>query len=319
MKIFVTRKIPEAGIKMLRQKGYEVEVSPYGRVLKAEEIIKMGKGSDALLCLLTDKITDKVMQGLGSQLKIIANYAVGFDNIDKDSAKKRKIMVSNTPGVLTETVAEHAVALIFAVARRIAESDRFVRAGKYKGWEPELLLGSDVGGKTLGVVGLGRIGRTVAERMKKGFGVKVLYYDKFRNEEAEKKLGIKYANLPSLLKASDFITIHVPLLSGTRHLINEKALKSMKKTAYLINTSRGPVVDEKALVQALKNNWIRGAGLDVFEEEPKLAPGLADLRNVTITPHTASATVEARSKMAELAAENIIAALSGKKPPSLIY
>lgn len=317
-KIFITRKIPEAGINLLKKEKYKVKISPYDRVLKKEEIIRMAKGSDALLCLLTDRIDGKVMDGIGSQLKIIANYAVGFDNIDLKEAKARKIMVTNTPGVLTETVAEHTIALLFAVVRRIVEADKFTRAGRYQGWEPMLFLGSDVAGKTLGIVGLGRIGGAIAKRMSQGFGLKIIYYDVFRNKKAEKELGIKYVPFKRLLKTADFISLHVPLLPQTHHLIGQKELKAMKKTAYLINTSRGPVIDEKALVRALKNRWIRGAALDVFEFEPKLAPGLAKLDNVVLTPHIASATEETRNKMAELAAKNIVAALSGKKPPNLI-
>lgn len=317
-KIFITRKIPEAGIKLLKEKKYQVKVSPYDRVLKPQEIIEMGKGCDALLCLLTDRIDGKIMDGLDRQLKIIANYAVGFDNIDLEAAKKGNIMVTNTPGVLTETVAEHAIALLFAICRRIPEADKFTRAGKYKGWEPMLFLGSDIVAKTLGIVGLGRIGSEIAKRMKHGFGLKMVYFDVFRNKELEKEYGLRYASMKTLLKMSDFISIHVPLLPSTRHLIGAKELKMMKKTAYLINTSRGPVVDEKALVYALKNKVIRGAALDVFENEPRLTKGLEKLDNVVLTPHIASATEETRSKMSELAAKNIIAALSGRKPANLV-
>lgn len=317
-KIFVTRKIPIAGIKLLKQKRYDVKISPHDRVLKKEEIIKMGRGSDALLCLLTDKIDKEVMDGIGPQLKIIANYAVGFDNIDLKAAKERKIMVTNTPGVLTETVAEHTIALLFAVTRRIVEADKFTRAGRYKGWEPLLFLGSDVAGKTLGIVGLGRIGGEISKRMNQGFGLKIIYHDVFRNKKAEKELRIKYVSLKTLLKTADFISLHVPLLPQTRHLISTKELKMMKKTAYLINTSRGPVIDEKALVLALKNKWIKGAALDVFEFEPRLVQGLAKLDNIILTPHIASATEETRNKMAILAAQNIIASLSEKTPPNLI-
>lgn len=317
-KIFVTRKIPIAGIKLLKQKRYGVKISPHDRVLKKEEIIKMGRGSDAMLCLLTDRIDKKVMDGIGPQLKIIANYAVGFDNIDLKAAKEREIMVTNTPGVLTETVAEHTITLLFAVTRRIVEADKFTRAGRYKGWEPLLFLGSDMVGKTLGIVGLGRIGGEISKRMGQGFGLKIIYYDVFRNKKAEKELGIKYVPFKSLLKTSDFISLHVPLLPQTRHLISSKELKMMKKTAYLINTSRGPIIDEKALVLALKNKWIKGAALDVFEFEPRLVHGLAKLDNIILTPHIASATEETRNKMAGLAAKNIIAGLSGETPLNLV-
>ncbi len=317
-KVFITRRIPEAGINLLKKKRYQLKISPYDRVLRKDEIIKMSKGSDALLCLLTDKIDTKIMDSIGPQLKIIANYAVGFDNIDLKAAKERNIMVVNTPGVLTEAVAEHAVALLFAIVRRIVEADGFTRAGKYRGWNPLLFLGTDIAEKTLGILGLGRIGGEVTKRMSQGFGLKIIYYDVFRNKKAEKELGIKYVPFKKLLRTSDFITIHVPLLPQTHHFIGTKELKMMKKTAYLINTSRGAVIDEKALVKALKNKWIRGAALDVFEFEPKLTPGLAKLDNIVLTPHIASATKDTRDKMAVMAAKNIIAGLSGKRPPNLV-
>ena len=245
-------------------------------------------------------------------MKIVANYAVGYDNIDVKAAAKRNVIITNTPEVLTESVAEQAIALMFAISRRIVESDQFMRDGKYTGWAPMMFLGNDLANKTLGLVGLGRIGAAVAERMKDGFDMKIFYYDVRRNEELEKKFGLEYKDLDSLLKESDFISIHVPLLPATRHLIGEPQFKIMKKTAYLINTSRGPVVDEKALVGALKSGEIKGAALDVYEEEPKMAPGLAELPNTVLTPHTASATEETRSAMSELAAKNIIAVLSGQ-------
>ena len=317
-KVFVTRKIPDAGMQLLKDKKYDVAVSPYDRILTRREIIKYAKGVDALLCLLTDKIDGEVMDGVGTQLKIIANYAVGVDNIDIEAAKKRNIAITNTPGVLTEAVAEHTIALLFAITKRIAEADRFARAGKFKGWEPMLLLGSDVTGKVLGIIGLGRIGGEVAKRMRDGFNVKIIYYDQTRNEEMEKALGIEYFNLETLLKMADFVSIHVPLLPSTKHLISEKELKLMKSSAYLINTSRGPVIDEKALVEALKKKTIRGAALDAFEFEPKFSPGLVKLNNAVLTPHIASATDETRGKMSEMAAQNIIDALSGGKPKNLV-
>lgn len=318
-KIFVTREIPGFGINFLKkQKNFHVTISPYDRVLNKQEIIKYTKGVDAFLCMFTDKIDGSLMDKIGPQLKIIANYAVGFDNIDIKAAKERGIMVTNTPGVLTEAVAEHAIALLFAVARRVVEADQFTRDGKYEGLAPMLFLGPEIAGKTLGIVGLGRIGSEVAKRMRDGFGLKIIYYDEFRNQELENRLGIQYVTLNQLLKTSDFISAHVPLLPSTRHLFGEKEFKLMKNSAYLINTSRGPVIDEKALVCALKKKIIQGAALDVFEFEPRLAPGLAQLDNVVLTPHIASATIEARGKMGELAAQSIIDALSGKKPQNLV-
>jgi len=312
-KIFVTRKIPEAGINLLKEKGYEVEVSDFDGVLPREQLLGKIKGADAVLALLTDKINAEFFDAAGPQLKIVANYAVGYDNIDLPEAKKRGIIVTNTPDVLTESVAEHAIALMFALAHRIVESDQFMRDGKYAGWAPMLFLGNDMAGKTVGLVGLGRIGSTVAKRLKQGFDMKIMYFDVHRNEDLEKEYGLVYADLETVLRKADFVSIHVPLLPATRHLIGEAQLKMMKKGAYLINTSRGPIVDEKALVEVLKNGVIRGAGLDVYEEEPKMAPGLAELDNVVITPHTASATEETRGAMSELAAKNIIEVLEGRE------
>ena len=319
-KVFITRIVPEAGIKALKNKGYEVVINPDDRVLAKEELISALKGQnyDALFCLLTDKIDAEAMGAFGPQLKIIANMAVGFDNIDTLEAKKRGILIANTPGVLTDTVAEHTFAIMLAIAHRIAEADKFTRALKYQGWAPMLMLGNDLSGKTLGVIGLGRIGSRVAHHAAKGFEMKVLYYDVNRNEEFEKEFGALYATLDNLLKQSDFVSIHVPLLPTTKHLINAEKLKLMKPGAYLVNTSRGPIIDEAALAYALKNKVIRGAALDVFEFEPKITPDLLQLDNVILTPHIASATEETRSKMSALAATNIIEALEGRTPPNVL-
>ena len=305
---------------MLKDKGYEVVVNSEDRILAKKELIAALKDQnyDALFCLLTDKIDAEVMDSFGPQPKIIANMAVGFDNVDIEEAKKRGIMVTNTPEVLTDTVAEHTFALMLVIAHRIVEADKFTRAGKYNGWAPMLLLGGDLSGKTLGVVGLGRIGSRVAYHATKGFDMKVLYYDIKRNEEFEKNFSAVYAPLEDLLKQSDFVSIHVPLLETTRHLINAENLKLMKPTAYLINTSRGPVIDEAALTYALANKVVKGAALDVFEFEPKITPELLNLDNVILTPHIASATEETRSKMSALAAANIIEALEGHDPPNLL-
>lgn len=319
-KIYITRMIPEAGIKILKDKGYEVVVNPEDRVLAKEELIAALKGQsyDALFCLLTDRIDGEVMDSFGPQLKVVANMAVGFDNIDTLEAKKRGIMITNTPGVLTDTVAEHTFALMLAAAHRIAEADKFTKALKYQSWAPMLMLGNDLSGKILGVVGLGRIGSRVVHHAVHGFEMKVLYYDVKRNEEFEKEFAATYLPLDDLLKQSDFISIHVPLLDSTRHLINAENLKLMKPSAYLVNTSRGPVIDEAALAYALKNKVIRGAALDVFEFEPQITPELLLIDNVILTPHIASATEETRSKMSTLAAENIIEALEGRTPPNIL-
>jgi glyoxylate reductase len=311
-KVFITRTIPEAGINLLKEKRYEVEVSDFDGVLPREQLLEKVKGADAVLALLTDKINAEFFDAAGPQLRIVANFAVGYDNIDIEEAKKRGIITTNTPDVLTESVAEHAIALMFAISRRIVEADKFMRGGKYIGWAPMLFLGNDLRNKTLGLIGLGRIGARVAEIAKNGLGMKVLYFDVKRNEELEKNHGLEYSDLETVLKQSDFISIHVPLLDSTRHLLGAPQFEMMKSTAYLINTSRGPVIDEKALVSALKNSVIKGAGLDVFEEEPKMANGLSELDNVVVVPHIASATEETRSAMSELAAKNIIEVLEGK-------
>jgi len=296
-KIYIFHKIPEIGLKMLQAKF---------------EFSKKLKGASAILSLLTDKIDAKTMDKAGKNLKIISNYAVGFDNIDIAAASQRQIMVTNTPGILTNTVAEHTIGLICAIAQRTVEADKFTRKDKFHGWQPMLFLGTDLKNKILGIIGLGRIGQRVAEIAKRGFGMKILYYDKIRNSK------YRFNPIKRILKKADFISLHVPLLPSTNHLIGKKELKSMKKTACLINTARGPIVDEKALVKALKNKQIAGAALDVFEKEPKLARGLNKLNNVVLTPHIASASVETRRKMAVIAAQNIIDALENKKPKFLV-
>ncbi len=320
-KIFVTRPVPEAGIKMLRDKGYEVIINEAARdrAATAEEMIEGIKGVDAVLSVLTDKVTPEIMDAGLPTLKVIANYAVGFDNVDLKAAQERNIMVTNTPGVLTDTVAEHTFALMLSIAHRIAEADRFTRSGKYKAWGPELLLGTDLSGKTLGVIGLGRIGSRVAHHAVQGFDMKVIYNDIKQNPDFDKEFGATYApSVEELLPQCDFVSLHVPLLDATRHLINEERLKMMKPSAYLVNTSRGPIIDEKALAAALAAGVIRGAAIDVFEFEPDITTELKDLDNVILTPHIASATMETRSKMAELAATNIVDALEGKVPPNLV-
>lgn len=320
-KIFVTRPIPKIGIDMLKVKKYEVVVNEKAenRPATKEELMAGAKGADAILSILTDKIDADVMDAGTPTLKILANYAVGFDNIDLEGAKQRKIMVTNTPGVLTDTVAEHTFALMLAIAHRISEGDKFAKAGRYHAWGPNMLLGTDLTGKTLGIVGLGRIGSRVAYYAARGFDMKVLYNDPKSDPEFEKELGAQYVEkLEELLPNCDFVSIHVPLLDSTRHLIDESKLRIMRRTAYLINTSRGPIIDEKALASALSKGTIRGAALDVFEFEPEIVPELKLLDNAILTPHIASATEETRNKMAEIAAQNIIEALEGRTPPNLV-
>ncbi len=314
-KVFVTRRIPQAGLDIL-EKRCEVKVNPHHRVLTKKELIEGVKGTDGLFCLLTDTIDKEVMDA-NPNLKIISNYAVGYNNIDIEEAAKRKIMVTNTPRVLTDTTADLTWALLMSIARRIVEADKFTRKGKFKGWAPMLFLGSDIHHATLGIVGLGKIGKAVAKRAK-GFEMEVLYTDvKSAPKEIENKLGTEFVSLGELLSTSDFVTIHIPLLPETRHLIGEKELRMMKKSAYLINAARGSLIDEQALVKALQEKWIAGAALDVYEDEPDLAPGLSELDNVIIVPHIGSASITTREKMAIMAATNLAAGLNGKVPPNL--
>lgn len=319
-KVYITRQIPEVGIKMLRDKGYEIDINTKDRPLTQAELIKILKKKqyDAVLTLLTDKIDKTVMESAPS-VKIFANFAIGFNNYDIEEAKKRKVVMTNTPGGGAERVAEHAWALILSLTCRVVEGDSYLRKGKYKGWDPMLLPGTDLGGKTLGIIGTGRIGADVAHRAKNGFMMNVAYYDIVRNEKLEKELGATFYSTPDeVLRVADVVSLHVPLTKETTHLINAERLSLMKSTAYLVNTSRGPVIDENALVSALKSGTIKGAGLDVFEFEPKLAKGLAKLSNVVITPHIASATEKSRHDMAVLSAENIIEVLEGRRAKSQV-
>ena len=319
-KIFITRKIPDVGIKMLQDKGFVVDIYPKDEILSHKKLLGILKKGDydCVLSLATDHI-DKTIFDIAPGVKIFANYATGFDNIDLIEAKKRSVMITNAPSIpASQSVAEHAVALMFALATRTVEADRFVREGKYKGWEPMLFIGTDIPGKTLGIIGVGRIGSRVAQ-YSKAMGINIIYTDVVRNDQLEKECDAVFcSSVEELLPKSDFVSIHVPLMDSTHHLINEARLKMMKRTAYIINTSRGPVIDEKALVTALQNKTIAGAGLDVFEFEPKLSAGLAKLSNVILTPHIASASIEARNDMSIIAAQNIIDFFDGKTPKNRI-
>ena len=318
-KIFITHKIPEIGVKMLKDKGHNIELRDKSELLPKSELLKiLGAGNyDGVLCLLTDQIDADVFV-ISPLTKIFANYAVGFDNIALAEAKKHGVVITNTPGASTESVAEHTIALMLTLICRIVEGDNFVRAGKYQGWDPMLFWGIDLQGKTLGILGAGRIGAEVAKKLALGFGMKIIYNDVVRNENLEKEIeAIFLPSVEEVLQQADVVSLHTPLLPETKHLINAERLALMKKTAYLINTSRGPVVDEAALVNALKKGIIKGAALDVFEDEPILATGLKDLPNVVLTPHIASATAETRNNMAKKAAENLIAFFNGQKVPNL--
>lgn len=319
-KIFITREIDKKGLDILRKcKSFEIKINETDRVLSSEELIEKAKGSDAIVTLLTDKIDGKVLDGIGNQLKIVANYAVGFDNIDVEAARARNVAVTNTPDIMTQAVAEHAMALVLACARRVEEGDNYVRAGKYKQWEPDLLLGPEVAGKTLGIVGMGRIGISLAGIGYHGFGMKIIYSDPNICEEADRSFQAQRRSLNELLERADFISLHVPLIPATHHLIGAEELKRMKKSAILVNTARGPVVDENALAKALEEKEIFAAGIDVFEFEPKPVEKLKTLQNVIMTPHIASATYEAREAMSELVAENIIEVLNNRPPKNSVY
>lgn len=314
--ILVTRLLPEKGMEMLRER-YITTVNPDDRVMTREEILRDIKDKDGLLCLLTDSIDGEIMDR-SSKLRIISNYAVGYNNIDVNAAAKRGIMVTNTPGVLTDTTADFTFALLMAIARRLPESERLARAGQFKGWGPMFMQGDDVHGKTLGIVGMGRIGKVLARRAS-GFDMTVIYNSTHRlPAEEELQLKASYASFGDLIGRSDFVSIHVPLSEHTHHLFGEKEFSMMKKSSYLINTSRGPVVDEKALVKALEKGTLKGAALDVYEHEPAIEPGLLNLENVILAPHVASSTIETRSRMAVMAAENLIAALEGRVPQYLV-
>jgi len=316
-KVYITREIPERGLKII-QKHFDAEVWPEYAPPPKKVIIEKAKNVDALVSLLSDKIDSEVFNS-APKLKIIVQLAVGFDNIDVQEATQRGIYVTNTPEVLTETTADFAWTLLMAVARRVVEADKYVRTGQWKvGWHPSMLQGRDIYGTTIGIVGAGRIGYAVAKRAK-GFDMKILYYDVIPRPEIERDFGAKRVDLDALLKESDFVSVHVPLMKETHHLINADKLKLMKKTAYLINNARGPVIDEKALYQALKEGLIAGVGLDVFEQEPTpLDNPLLKLDNVVVAPHISSASYETRSRMAEMVAENLVAFFEGKKPPNLV-
>ncbi|TMD42897.1 MAG: D-glycerate dehydrogenase [Chloroflexi bacterium] len=315
--VFVTLPLPSPGIDMLRERFdvtmMEAEGMPpetlKGHLSETDPIGIVG--------MVNVPITDDIMSA-APHLRVIANYAVGYNNVDVAAATRRGVLVTNTPGVLTEATADLAFALLLAVARRVVESDRFLRQGKFKGWKADLLLGNDVYGRTLGIIGFGRIGQAVARRGL-GFNMSILYSDARRvGPEVESELRAQYVPLDELLRKADYVTIHADLNDQTRHMIGERELKLMGPEHYLINAARGPIVDEKALVRALKERWIKGAGLDVYEKEPQTEAGLTDCWNAVLLPHLGSATVTARAAMAETAASNLIAAVEGQRPPNLV-
>jgi len=317
MNIFITRKIPGENLKALTDLGHTVDVSPYDRPLEEEELVERVAGKDVLLTLLTDRIDSDLMDAAGPQLKIISNYAVGFDNIDIKAATDRGIVVTNTPSdEVNEAVAEHTWALILCLSRRIVEADEATRRGGYRGWEPDIFMGKSLIGKTLGIVGLGRIGSMVARRAI-GYNMTLLYNKRTPDVEAERKLGIQFVSLDELLAKSDYVTLHVPLTDETRGMMNTQSFSKMKQGSFLVNTARGPIVSEHDLVEALRSGHIAGAALDVFENEPDINPELLGMQNVILTPHIASATWEARNKMGQQAITAILDALQGKKPENI--
>ncbi|GMU97172.1 2-hydroxyacid dehydrogenase [Ignavibacterium album] len=311
-KVFITYKIPEAGINLLRKNGFSVEVYSKENLITRQELSRNVKDADALISLLTDKIDREIIDKM-ERCRIIANYAVGFNNIDIDYARNKGIIVTNTPDVLTDSTADLTMTLVLACARRLNEGERIMRQKQFKGWRPELLLGYELKDKIFGIIGMGRIGLAVARRAF-AFGCRIIYYSNNKNSEAEKLFNAKKVSLKTLMKSSDIISLHIPLNNKTKNLINSDYLNLMKKTAIFINTARGEVIDENHLISLLKKKKIFAAGFDVYKNEPDINPELVKLDNVVLLPHIGSATVEARSAMAELAAKNVIAVLTGKKP-----
>lgn len=314
--VYVTRRVPQAGLDLLQQQCDRLDISPHDRPASRSEILEGVAGRDGVMCHLTDRIDDEVLAAAGPGCRVFANYAVGYNNIDVAAATRRGIVVTNTPGVLTETTADLAWSLLMSAARRIVESDRYFRTGRWDGWGPMQFLGHDIHGATLGIVGPGRIGRAVARRAT-GFAMRVLYASRSDNAEMA-AMGASRVDLDTLLRESDFVSLHVPLSDATKHLIGPRELGLMKASAYLINTARGPVVDEAALVEALRSKQIAGAGLDVYENEPAPVAGLTELDNVVCVCHLGSATEATRSKMSIMAAENLLAAMRGEVPPNVV-
>ncbi len=314
LKVFVTRRIPETGIKLL-EKYFDLKIRNREDAIPVEELKEEIKSCDAIITMLSDKIDGGILDS-APNLKIVSNFAVGYDNVEVPEATKRGIVVGNTPDVLTQSTAEHALALIMAITKRIVEGDMVMREDSFPGWGPMYMLGTELLNKTVGIIGFGRIGQRLGEMMKSAFNCEILYYD---SVEMNNKINAKKTELNELLEKSDIVSLHVPLSEKTRHFMGEEQFKKMKRTSYLINTARGPVVDEEALLKALQDNVIKGAAIDVFEKEPRRLSGLEKCKNIVMTPHTASATEESRSQMAVVAAKNIIGVLiEGEEPVSIL-
>lgn len=315
-RVLITHMLPEAALEVVRQ-HCDVQLDPADRHLEPAALQQAVEGKVGIICLVTDRIDAEVLAA-SSTLRIVANVAAGYDNIDVAAATRRGIVVTNTPGVVTESTADLAWALLFCSARRIAEGDRYIRAGQWQEWQFMFMLGHDVYGKTLGILGMGRIGQAVARRAR-GFAMRILYHNRYRLDTAvEAELAATWVDLPTLLQQADFVSIHTPLTSATTHLLGAAELRLMRSTAYLINTARGPVVDETALVQALQEGRIAGAGLDVFEHEPQVSEMLRHLDNVVLVPHIGSASVATRERMAVMAAQNLVRALDNERPPNIV-
>jgi glyoxylate reductase len=314
-KIFVTRKIPEAGVEKLK-KVFDVEISRFDRNLTKDEIIEMTAGAEGMASMASDTIDRDLIDRLPS-VRIIANYAVGFDNIDIEYAREKGIVVTNTPGVLTQATADIAMSLILCVARRIVEGDRLMRRGEFKGFYPTFFLGVELENKVLGIYGLGRIGKAVAKKAM-NFGLRIIYHNSMPWEQGFTDFSAQYVSFNELLERSDFLSIHAPLTGETFHRFTQREFKKMKKEAFLINTARGPLVKEDDLVLALREGWIAGAGLDVYEFEPKVHPDLISLDNVVLLPHIGSATIEVRERMSIIVADNMIAFFKGEPPPNRV-
>ncbi len=315
-RVLITHKLADEAVEVARR-ACDVHFTPLDQPLDATTLRRAVAGMDGVISVVTDMI-DAAFLEAGAGLKVVANVAAGYDNVDVPAATQRGVVVTNTPGVVTESTADLTWGLLFSIARRIPEADRYIRAGKWKEWRLMVLLGHDVHGRTLGIVGMGRIGQAVARRAS-GFGMTILYHNRHRlPEDLESELGATWVELDTLLQNADFVSVHTPLNTETQHLIGEKELRMMQPTAYLINTSRGPVVDEAAVIRALQEQWIAGAGLDVFEQEPEVPQALKDLENVVLLPHIGSASVASRTRMAVMAAQNAVAALQGERPQHVV-
>lgn len=316
-RVLITRRLPPPAADLLAAGGCAVEVLPHDDPPPRALVLDRVRGAAAIVCTLTERIDGELLAAAGDGLRVIATFAVGYDNIDLKSCADRGVRVTNTPGVLTNATADIAWCLILAAARHVVTGDRLVRAGEWRGWTPTQLLGLELTGSTIGIVGAGRIGSAVARRAA-GFGMRIVYAHPRVNEELEQRLGARQVELAELLRESDVVTLHVPMREGNRHLIGAERLALMKPSAILINTARGPLVDEAALIECLRAGRIAAAGLDVYEFEPRLSPGLAELPNVVLLPHLGSGTTATRQAMSRMVAENVLAVLQGREPPNAV-